>query len=247
MHARTRAGKETPWPIARLTTELRDPDPTGAAERSPLRDGARIVAPLTVAVLAFGASYGLLARAAGMGAVAPIVMSATTFAGSAQFAAASILDAGGGVAAAIVAALLLNARFAPMGIAAAPGFTGAAPLRLLKSHLVVDESWALASQGEGRFDVGILLGAGLLLYPAWVGGTAVGALTGDFLGDPERLGLDAAFPALFLALLVPLLRTPRARAVAVLAGAIALVLLPFTAPGVPIIAGSAACLLGLRR
>ena len=226
---------------------MNDRDPIAEPARSSLRDGARVVAPLTIAVLAFGASYGLLARAAGMGAVAPIVMSATTFAGSAQFAAAAILDGGGGVAAAIVAALLLNARYAPMGIAAAPGFSGPAPVRLLKSQFVVDESWALSSTGGGRFDVGILLGAGLLLYPAWVGGTAVGAIAGDFLGDPQRLGLDAAFPALFLALLVPFLRTRRAAAAAALGAAIALLLLPFTAAGVPIIAGSAACLLGLKR
>jgi 4-azaleucine resistance transporter AzlC len=220
---------------------------TSLQPASRLRDGARVIAPLTIAVLAFGTSYGLLARAAGMGAIAPIVMSATTFAGSAQFAAASILDNGGGVAAAIVAALLLNARYAPMGIAAAPGFTGPAPVRFLKSQLVVDESWALAARGGGRFDMGILLGAGLVLYPAWVGGTAVGVLAGDFLGDPERLGLDAAFPALFLALLLPQLRTRRAIGAAVLGGAIALALLPFSAPGVPIIAGSVACLLGLKR
>jgi 4-azaleucine resistance transporter AzlC len=220
---------------------------TSLQPRSRLRDGARVIAPLAIAVLAFGTSYGLLARAAGMGAIAPIVMSATTFAGSAQFAAAAILDNSGGVAAAIVAALLLNARYAPMGIAAAPGFTGPAPVRFLKSQLVVDESWALAARGGGRFDMGILLGAGLLLYPAWVGGTALGVLAGDFLGDPERLGLDAAFPALFLALLVPQLRTRRAIGAAVLGGAIALALLPLSAPGVPIIAGSAACLLGLKR
>jgi predicted branched-subunit amino acid permease len=146
-----------------------------------------------------------------------------------------------------VAALLLNARYAPMGIAAAPGFTGPAPVRFLKAQLVVDESWALAARGGGRYEMGILLGAGLLLYPAWVGGTALGVLAGDFLGDPERLGLDAAFPALLLALLVPQLRTRRAVGAAVLGGVIVLALLPFSAPGVPIIAGSVACLLGLKR
>ena len=226
---------------------MADPRPAIERGQSRLRVGARAVAPLTVAVAAFGASYGLLARAADMGTLAPIVMSATTFAGSAQFAAASVLDDGGGVAAAIVAAVLLNARYAPMGIAAAPAFTGRAPVRLVKAQLLVDESWALSSTGGGRFDIGILLGAGLLLYPVWVGSTAVGALAGDLLGDPQRLGLDAAFPALFLALLVPLLRTRRAAAAAALGGAIALVLLPFAAPGVPIIAGSVACLVGLRR
>ena len=195
----------------------------------------------------FGASYGLTARSAGMGAVAPLVMSATTFAGSAQFAVTSILGASGGTAAAIAAAVLLNARYAPISISVAQLFQGPRLRRLLESQLIVDESWALSSRGDGRFDRRILLGAGLLLYVSWVGGTAVGVLAGDALGDPRDIGLDGAFPALFLALLVPQLRSPRARAAAILGGAIALVLIPVTPPGTPIVAASAACLLGLRR
>src|SRR5207247_1037713 len=83
---------------------------------------------------------------------------------------------------------------------------------------------ALASRGGGRFDRRLLLGAGLLLYVAWVSGTAVGVLAGDALGDPKDLGLDGAFPALFLALLVPQLRAPRAALGALVGGAIELVL-----------------------
>src|SRR5688500_20152986 len=96
-----------------------------AGERSRVRDGVRAILPLAVAVPAFGLSFGVLATTAGMGKLAPVVMSATTFAGSAQFAAASVLDAEGTVAAAILAAVLLNVRYAPMSIAVAPGFSGA--------------------------------------------------------------------------------------------------------------------------
>jgi 4-azaleucine resistance transporter AzlC len=212
-----------------------------------LRDGARRAAPIGIAVAAFGVSYGLLARTAGMGRIAPIVMSATTFAGSAQFALASILDTGGTVGAAILAAVLLNVRYAPISISVADLFRGSLPERLVQSQLIVDESWALAARGDGRFDRRILLGAGMLLYPVWVGSTALGVLGGGFLGDPERLGLDAAFPALFLALLVPRLATSRAFTAAVVAGAIALALVPFTPPGIPIVAASAACVVGWRR
>src|SRR5919106_3706139 len=166
-----------------------------------MRAGSRAIAPLLPAVVAFGVSFGVLARASGMGAFAPVVMSATTFAGSAQFAAASILGDAGTLAAAIIAAVLLNARYAPMSVAAGPGFRGPMWRRLFSSQLIVDESWALAARGGGRFDVPFLLGAGISLYPCWVGGTAIGVLAGDFVGDPVRLGLDAAFPALFLALL----------------------------------------------
>jgi 4-azaleucine resistance transporter AzlC len=211
------------------------------------RDGARAVAPFAVAVLGFGVSFGLLARVGGWGWLAPIVMSATTFAGSAQFAAASILGDGGTVAAAVAAALLLNARYAPIGVSVAPWLDGPRWRRFLHAQLVVDESWAISARGEGRYDPRILVGAGLLLYVAWVAGTAVGAIGGQALGDPATLGLDAAFPALFLALLAPQVRRRKPLFVALLGGTIALALTPFTPPGVPIIAASVACLLGVRR
>ena len=210
------------------------------------RDGARAVAPFAVAVLGFGVSFGLLARVGGWGWVAPIVMSATTFAGSAQFAAASIFGEGGTVAAAVAAALLLNARYAPIGVSVAPWLAGPRWRRFLHAQLVVDESWAISARGEGRYDPRILVGAGLLLYVAWVAGTAVGAIGGQALGDPATLGLDAAFPALFLALLAPQVRRRKPLFVALLGGTIALALTPFTPPGVPIIAASVACLLGVR-
>jgi 4-azaleucine resistance transporter AzlC len=211
------------------------------------RDGARAALAVAATVWFFGASFGLVARAAGMGVLAPLVMSATTFAGSAQFAVTSILGAGGGAAAAIAAAVLLNARYAPISISVAPLFRGRLPRRLLESQLIVDESWALASRGGGRFDRRILLGAGLLLYVSWVSGTAVGVLAGDALGDPKDIGLDGAFPALFLALLAPQLRARRAAVAAAVGAVIALALIPVTPAGTPIIAASAACLLGLRR
>jgi 4-azaleucine resistance transporter AzlC len=208
--------------------------------------GARKVAPFSIAVLGFGASFGVLARPE-MGPVAPVVMSATTFAGSAQFASASILSAGGTLAAAVVAAVLLNARYGPIGVSVAPSLDGSAWSRFLRAQLVVDETWALSADGRGGHDPKVIVGAGLVLYAAWVGGTAAGVLFGDLIGDPARLGLDAAFPALFLALLVPTLDRREARVTAVLGAAIALVLTPFAPEGVPIIAAALACLLGWRR
>ena len=214
-----------------------------------LRHGAglRSATAIAATVWFFGASFGLVALAAGMGAFAPLVMSATTFAGSAQFAATSILGTSAGAAAAVAAAVLLNARYAPISISVAPLFRGPRLRRLLESQLIVDESWALASRGAGRFDRRVLLGAGLLLYAAWVSGTAVGVVAGDALGDPKDLGLDGAFPALFLALLVPQLRARRAAGAALLGAAIALALIPVTPAGVPIVAAGLACLVGLGR
>jgi 4-azaleucine resistance transporter AzlC len=220
---------------------------TGPSAPSRYREGARLIAPIAVAAAAFGASFGILSRAAGFDVVAAVVMSATTFAGSAQFAVVSTLDSGGAVAAAIVAAVLLNARYAPISVSVAPYFSGSRLRRLLESQLIVDESWVISRQPDGRFDRRILVGAGLVLYVAWVGSTVVGAVAGEAIADPATLGLDAAFPALFLALLVPQLSSRRALAAAVLAAAIALALIPFTPAGVPIIVASAACLIGWRR
>jgi 4-azaleucine resistance transporter AzlC len=210
-------------------------------------EGARAVAPIGVAAGAFGLSFGVLARSSGMGRLAPLVMSATTFAGSAQFAAASILGNAGAAAAAIAAAVMLNARYAPIGISVAPAFDGSLLRRLLQAQLIVDESWAIALKRREGFDVRVLLGAGGLLYVCWTGGTALGVLLGDAIGDPNRLGLDAAFPALFLALLVSQLDSRRTVIAAALGGAIALALIPFSPAGVPIVAGAAACLVGWRK
>jgi 4-azaleucine resistance transporter AzlC len=208
--------------------------------------GLRAVVPLLPAVLAFGISFGVLARAAGVGPEASMIMSLTTFAGSAQFAVVSVLGAGGTAVAAIGAAVLLNARYGPMALAAAGVFRGGRLRRLLEAQLLVDESWALA-QRDGEFDRRILIGAGLGLYGGWNAGTAIGVLAGDSLGSPAALGLDAAFPALFLALLAPLLRKRDALGAALLGAGIALALTPITPAGIPVIAATAACLVGLRR
>lgn len=219
----------------------------GDEQRSSLRAGLLAAAPLAVAFAGFGVAFGSLARAAGIGPAAAVVLSATTFAGSAQFAAVSVLGAGGSVAAAVVAAVLLNARYVPIGLSVAPVLDGPWWRRLLVGQLVVDESWAIANRGNGSFDRNRLIGAGVVLYLAWVTATAVGAVGASLLTDPKALGLDAAFPALFLTLLWPQLRERRAAAVAALGAGIALVTLPVAPLGVPIVAATAACLLGVRR
>ena len=181
-----------------------------------------------------------------MSAVAAVVMSATTCAGSAQFAAASVLEDGGTVLAAVVSAVLLNVRYIGQSIAAASIFPGSRPRRFVESQMIVDESWALSGR-SGRFEWPILVGAGLLLYVLWVTSTAIGSVVGSVLGDPNDLGLDAAFAALFLALARPYLREQKAVAAALIAVAITLVLIPLAPAGVPLVAASAACLLGLKR
>jgi 4-azaleucine resistance transporter AzlC len=216
----------------------------GSAAR--IRDGVRAAAPLAPGPFLFGLTFGVFAEAAGMSAAAAVVMSATTFAGSAQFAAASVLDAGGTAGAAVAAAVFLNARYVAMSVAVASIFVGGKLRRFVESQLIVDESWALSGR-SGRFEWPILVGAGLCLYVIWVSSTALGTVVGGLLGDPNELGLDAAFAALFLGIAFPYLRERRAVRAAALAALITLALTPVTPAGVPIVAASAACLLGLRR
>jgi 4-azaleucine resistance transporter AzlC len=203
--------------------------------------------PYAIAGGVLALSFGVLAREAGFSALGAMVMSAIVFAGSAQFAAISIIAAGGGVGAAIGAAALMNSRFLPMGIALAPSLQGSALRRALQGQAVVDASWAMANQGEGRFDRHFLFGASAVQYVTWLGGTAVGAFAGGALGDPRTLGLDAIFPAFFLALLLPELRDARSRGVALAGALIALALVPVAPPGVPVLAASVAALAGLKR
>jgi 4-azaleucine resistance transporter AzlC len=215
-------------------------------ERTTYAEGARRAWPLAVAVGGFGLTYGVLARQAGFSSVEAVVFSILTFAGSAQFAAVSIVGDGGTAVAAIVAALLLNARYLPIGLSVAPYLPGRAAARAAQGQVAVDESWAVSHRGDGRYDPRLLVGAGLTIYGAWVVCSIAGVAAGSALGDPETFGLDAAFPALFLALLAGQIRDRRLLLAAIAGGAIALAMVPLVPPGVPIVAASAVCLAGLR-
>ena len=216
-------------------------------DREAFRTGVRVGVPYAVACFLLALSFGVIAQPL-MGDVAPIVMSVFVFAGSAQFASTAVLAAGGGAGAAIAAGILLNVRYIPMGIALAPSLSGGRLRRAAIGQAMIDFSWAAASRGGGAFDWRFMVGATTPAYPAWVAGTVVGVFAGGLIGDPKALGLDALFPAFFLCLLVEgELRPGMPALVAGLGSLIALCLIPFTPAGVPVIAASAAALLGLTR
>jgi len=210
-----------------------------------LRSGIRAGAPIAVASLLLGTSFGVLAEPV-MGTIAPIVMSAIVFAGSAQFGALAVLAAGGGAGAAIAAGVLLNMRYLPMGISIAASTRGGWIRRGLAAQPLIDAGWAMSHRGDGRYDVSFMWGVTVVNYPMWVGGTTLGVLLGDFIGDPDRLGLDALFPAFFLGLLMGEGSDSRRGVVAALLGAtLALSLSSFAPPGVPVMAGCLAALIAL--
>ena len=230
--------------MAEVTREASDREPT-------LRDGIRAGLPLLFPALVIGLSFGVAARALGWGWVAPTVMSIVVFSGSAQFASIGVLAAGGGIGAAIGAATLANLRFLPMGLAAASATRGGRVRRAAEGQVVVDASLVIALR-DGRVHRGLLLGSTIPQFAGWVGGTAIGAAAG--LGsDAERFGIDAVFPAFFLALLAGELRgepgpgQTTTRHVALAGAALTLALIPVAPPGVPVVVAILAAVLGMRR
>jgi predicted branched-subunit amino acid permease len=223
------------------------PGSPAAARRGRLRAGMRAGLPFAVAGGLLALSFGVVAQGAGLSPGAAIAMSAIVFAGSAQFTAISILAAGGTVGAAVAAAALMNSRFLPMGIALGPSLPGGRLRRAAQGQAVVDASWAMSAREDGTFDRWFLFGSTSVQYVGWVGGTIAGAFGAGELGDPGAFGLDALYPAFFLALLIKEARDRRSRSVAALGALIALALVPIAPPGVPVLAASVAALVGLGR
>jgi len=133
-----------------------------------------------------------------------------------------------------------------MSIAVAPWLRGGPLRRSLEGQAVNDASWALANEGGGRFDRERLLGATVAQYPAWALGTLLGVLGGDLLGDPRDLGLDAVFPAFFLALLVEEVRERGGFRLALAGAGLCLVLLPVVPLGVAVLVAALPALARLK-
>ncbi len=183
-----------------------------------------------------GVSFGAIAVSGGQPTWVPLAMSPTVFAGGAQFAALYIVLGGGGLTAAVIAGLVLNARLLPFGFAVADVLDLRWPTRLLGSHLVLDESvaFALAQHDPARRRAAFFT-CGALLFVVWNLGTLLGVLAGRAVGNPDALGLDAASPMVLLALVLPTLRDPRARRAALLGAAIAVAGTPFLPGGLPVL------------
>jgi 4-azaleucine resistance transporter AzlC len=222
----------------------RPADPAGSS-LARRQAGIRRGISFGVAVFVIAVSFGVLARPV-MGSVAPIVMSIIVFSGAAQFGALAVLSAGGSTAAAIAAGALLNARYLAMGLALAPSLRGRALSRAAFAMSIVDASWAASSQGDGTFDPWYMAGATIPQYVGWVLGTVVGVLAGSALGNPRDFGLDALFPAFFIALLFEEVRGRRRLIAACGGAAIALGLTPLLPAGLPILAASAAAFAASR-
>ncbi|MFF7335070.1 AzlC family ABC transporter permease [Streptomyces sp. NPDC090306] len=198
-----------------------------------VRDVALVCAADTVV----GVSFGAIAVAGGLPLWVPVLMSLIVYAGSAQFSAVGVLTAGGGPLAAAATGLLLNTRTAAFSLAVTDILGPGRLARYAGAHLVTDETvaFALAQPDPDRRRAAFWL-SGLGLFAAWNLSVAVGALVGGALGDTDTYGLDAAFPAVLVALVLPALREDGGvRRAAALGAVVALALTPVLPVGLPVL------------
>ena len=211
------------------------PEPPGveAAVRSAtLRNAAGI----GIATGAYALSFGAISTSIGLSVLQTCVLSLAMFTGASQFALVGVLGAGGGALTAAATAFLLGTRNVLYGLRLAPLLDVRGPHKLMAAQLVIDESTAMSLGRES--DAANRLGfwaTGVSVYVLWNLGTLIGALGAQALSNPQAVGLDAAAPAAFLALLAPRVRSRESLGIALAAVAVALICVPFLPAGGPVL------------
>lgn len=209
------------------------------------RELRRDVALVCLADGIVGVSFGATAVAGGLPRWLPIVMSLLVFAGGAQFAAVSVVLAGGSPVAAVAAGAVLNTRLLPYGLAVADVTSGGVWKRLIGAQVTTDESVAFAlRQPDPYLRRTAFWTCGIALFTAWNVAVLLGVLAGTLVRDTGAFGLDATFPAVLLALALPTLADRRTAAAAGTGAAAAVALTPLLPAGLPVLAalGGLACI-----
>lgn len=206
---------------------------------------ARSIALICLADGLVGASFGAISIGAGFPLWVPIVLSVVVFAGASQFLFVAL--AATNPIAAVLAGLLVNTRHFPFGLAVGDVIGDGLLRRLVGSHVLIDESTALAlaQQDPGRRRVAFWV-SGFGIFGCWNVGVIAGALVGSAVPDTDALGLDAAFPAVLLAILLPSLRDAANRNAALCGAVIALATTAVLPAGLPVLLAVAALPLALR-
>ena len=193
-----------------------------------------------------GVSFGAITVAAGLPLWLPMMLSVVVFAGASQFMFVAIVAAGGSPIAAMIAGLLVNARHLPFGLAIGDALGSGLLRRLVGSQLMIDESTAFAlAQRDPRRRRAAYWACGGALFVCWNLGVVAGALGGSVIHDTDTFGLDAAFPAVLLALMVPSLKVRAVRLAAVVGAVVAVTLSPLLPAGLPVLLSLAALPLAL--
>lgn len=201
------------------------------------RDLLRDIAALDVGLFIVGVSFGAIATSQGVPWWQSTAMSLLVFAGASQFATMGILTAGGGLLAGVAAGLILNLRHVPYGMAVGDVYWTSLRAKLIGTHLLVDHSaaFALAAGEDRRRAKHAYWTVGVSLFVIWNLGSVLGAFAGRLIADPDALGLDAALPAILLALIMPNLRDRRTLAAGLIGVAVALCTSFFLPAGVPVL------------
>lgn len=208
----------------------------------------RDIALLCLADALVGVSFGAITVSSGLPVWLPSLMSVVVFAGAAQFLAVGMLAAGAGPLAAVVAGLLVNARHLPFGFAVADAMGPGRWRRLLGSHLVTDESVAFTmAQHDPDRRRAVFWTSAVGLWVCWNLGALLGAVAGRSMTDTAALGLDAAFPAVLLALVMPALRRAGTRRAALAGAVVAVAATPVLPAGLPVLLSTVALPLSLGR
>lgn len=215
---------------------LTETDPSwSATRRAVLRDAIGV----GVATGAYGLSFGAISTASGLSILQTCVLSLVLFSGGSQFALVGVVGVAGGGGAPMTGAataLLLGVRNGFYGLRLAELLRLRGWRRVVGAQLVIDESTAMAiartSRPAARF---AFWSTGVSVFVLWNLATLIGAAAAAALHDPRVLGLDAAPPAAFLALMAPRLRSREPRIVAVVAAVVAVASVPFVPNGVPVL------------
>lgn len=208
-----------------------------SVRRRPIRANA---IGIGVATGAYGLSFGAISIASGLSIWQAQSLSLLMFTGASQFAIVGVLGAGGGIVAAVLAAWFLGIRNGLYALHLAPLLDVVGWRRAAAAELTIDEStgMALANEDEPTLARYAFWATGLSVYILWNLGTLLGAVGASMLSNPAALGLDAAIPAGFIALLWPRLRDRTTWAVALASAVVALLLVPITSPGIPVLASA---------
>ena len=191
---------------------------------------------LGAAVGLVGVTFGVLASTAGLSLAKTVAMSMLVFTGASQFAAVSVIGSGGSPISAVASALLLAARNSLYGMRLSERLAPYGWKRNPGAHWGIDETTAMSVvQEDEQAATEAFWWTGAALFTFWNLGTVLGAVVGDLIGDPNVWGLDAAFPASFVALLGPHLATVPGRVAGLVGASIAIVAVPLTPAGAPIL------------
>lgn len=191
--------------------------------------GVRKVSVLIPGIVVFAVAFGAAAAAKGLSLFEAALMSATVYAGVAQLVAMELWRpewSWGAIAGLAVVTATVNARMILQGASLQPWFAPySKALNALHLFFFTDANWLIGTRyrAEGGRDLGVLIGAGLVLWSVWIVATVAGHLLGALVADPRKYGIDLVMPIFFAAMIVPLWRGKRAAVPWVVAGLVALV------------------------